>query len=520
VRVAVGFVTLFALSTACADVGSDVSTIESSAESASAHALARGVDSTRDNVLILDGVFPCSAVLIAPRVVLSARHCVADRSTGAVDDVAFSARFGPLRDAEPELEIAVREVRLPVEEPFTSDGGGQFLMEMNGRDLAVAILEEDAPFAFAPIVRAQPEDVIGTTVTLAGYGITGDAAEPDGVRRETDAVVTDASGVMLAFASSPLCAGDSGGPAFSADGTVLGIHSFGAGTAAQCGQNLGLVNGVWGELAFIDRALNTSDACPSGDLAVCDAPIDNGSNGSDNDGTAGCGGDAQVAFLPLLPLLLPLARLRKRLGMLLALLGVSASLTACAGADVDDPAPPEPAPEVELVSYGLRECPAGSRESLLGNPNVVNALIFARIDAPAGVPLQQVRVHTVWSPTQECRCDAPHRISVFRSTALRPEASPARVFSVDVPGVACNVVGEVTASLDEPLVLAAGEVAYVAVEMTGTGSSMTCVASCSGSAIESGFGGTTEPAPYQYVDLVEGGTNIAPRFELLGPAVP
>lgn len=161
----------------------------------------------------------CSAVLVAPSVILTAKHCVgwpADKRAASYT-VAFYLPSGEVdRQAQP-------------------------LAEDERHDLAALVLASRAPVAPAPVRAAAP--VAGDLVFFAGYPGPGsamveragrvlngreDIALDDG-RKYPDMTVTD---IVLR-------PGESGGPLLDADGEVVGIASlgltFGEGDSPQKG---------------------------------------------------------------------------------------------------------------------------------------------------------------------------------------------------------------------------------------------------------------------------------------------
>lgn len=176
----------------------------------------------------------CTGSLIAPSVLLTAGHCVADVLDLPHGDlgVTFDARFTPT------AEFVIGSGVLHPDFPFT--------------DVAVVVLEEpvtDLGHAVLPgphllDALASRGDLVGQRVTIVGYGMTdatagGQVRSGAGMRRVAEAemvsLVDAMRGEWLHLRTAPVpdlggaCYGDSGGPnLFAGTALIAGITSWGS----------------------------------------------------------------------------------------------------------------------------------------------------------------------------------------------------------------------------------------------------------------------------------------------------
>lgn len=208
--------------------------------------------------LAYDGVGGCTGTCIAPRIGVTAAHCLWD-----TEGTTLTAVFG--RDElDPDAVVAVSATAI-------DPGGG---------DIAMLAFADSCP-AVGTANRAALEGHVAEPVVVVGYGVTSETGEDFGIKRSGVATLfsvdpAEVNGLEpgeLATGNDPAgtCYGDSGGPTFmTLDGVevVVGVTSRGSnddeGNELPCDAGQSIAVRLDSHAPFLDDFMATHD---TGELA-------------------------------------------------------------------------------------------------------------------------------------------------------------------------------------------------------------------------------------------------------------
>lgn len=214
----------------------------------------------------------CSAVLIAPRTLLTAAHCVDPAKHGATSVSSKATHLADANQAQAADFVAVSEQRL---HPLWDAAAAQ-----SPHDLAALLLATAQSPTPAQWNRAALDAQVGRPLRLVGYGRTSPGTADTGQRRVVTVPLSSLDADTLSFGTAGaagICAGDSGGPSFLTFGDgverAVGVHSVQ--TSSSCGDGSDVR--LDAHAAFVDQWLADKEAPQCGPDGQCRqgcAPVD------------------------------------------------------------------------------------------------------------------------------------------------------------------------------------------------------------------------------------------------------
>ena len=250
---------------------------------------ASGVEHDSVVLISIAGQGGCTGTLVAPNLVLTARHCVTQTDGGAICKVDGTAyQGGELYSDFPASSLYVYTGQLAsavASSPTKAAARGKQIIAEDTDvycDKDVAFLLLDRKITTMPIapMRLGEGAREGEKITAVGWGLTEDGTTPTKrLMRENilvhavGPVAYDSSDIGLGASEfligEGICSGDSGGPAFASTGAVVGVVSRGGngekgGGADSCvgRDTLGIYTHLGEKKALVDRAFSAAGATP------------------------------------------------------------------------------------------------------------------------------------------------------------------------------------------------------------------------------------------------------------------
>jgi MYXO-CTERM domain-containing protein len=243
-------------------------------------------------------MYTCTAVLVAPDVLLTAAHCLDHPGyTYGVFVGADASSYPTLAQLEPQL-AAVTAVHVHPQynraAPFFAD---------------IGIVKLAAPLSITPLAiqRTAPlPELAGAQVRIVGYGQTtyGQANSTKFAASTTIMSLESDDTILIGDPQRHTCIGDSGGPALLGN-VVLGVDSYA--NTAGCTEPA-YFRRTDAFLPFIDA--NTGATAP--DAGVSDPPADPPAITDDDPAGCSAGGAGSPVLLAVLALLASERRQRRR----------------------------------------------------------------------------------------------------------------------------------------------------------------------------------------------------------------
>jgi hypothetical protein len=226
----------------------------------------------------------CSGRLVAPRLVLTARHCLLKNSVKTLDcnsdgspvDLGADQTLQPIE----RVIVKVGSDRSTLQSFVAQEALTVFDVTACRSDVAFLVLRDEALPVRTPLRRAPVR--IGDLITISGWGLRGDGQTLPTQRSTLDGLrISDVGPGFIppgtfSVGGNSLCFGDSGAVAL-VNGAVAGTYSRIDGDACASADSQNVLAGIAVETALVTRAFAAIgetpwyDDAPPADAGACDA---------------------------------------------------------------------------------------------------------------------------------------------------------------------------------------------------------------------------------------------------------
>lgn len=250
---------------------------------------ASGADQDAVVMILIRNKGACSGTLVAPNLVLTARHCVTEVDEAALckaDGTAYQGGGVYSNFAPTDLLVYLgQQASQRIDDPTKSDAvAKQIIVDDTSTycnaDVAFILLNHAVSAPVAPL-RLRSGARQGEMITAVGWGLTEDGKIPLN-RMARSGIAIQAVGPYVFDESTKvglgnsefligegICSGDSGGPAFASTGAIVGVVSRGgngqdgSGASTCIGTDtVGIYTDLVNKTTLVEKAFNLAGYTP------------------------------------------------------------------------------------------------------------------------------------------------------------------------------------------------------------------------------------------------------------------